>query len=64
MAKVTAATPTEERCITSYPVRSGMKGILYKTITGRDDPAGAVRQIDDELYRVCTVNLAKVVGLN
>jgi len=93
MAKVTAATPTEERCITSYPVRrgyapgvvyppeittvagaidihchahanqqdalalakyasrSGMKGILYKTITGRNDPAGAVREIDDELKR-------------
>ena len=93
MAKITAATPTEERCITSYPVRrgyapgvvyppeittvadaidihchahanqqdalalakyasqSGMKGILYKTITGRDDPAGAVREIDDELRR-------------
>ena len=64
MAKQTAATPTEERCITSYPVRSGMKGILYTTITGRDDPAGAVREIDDELYRVCIVNPAKVVGLN
>ncbi len=23
MAKVTAATPTEERCITSYPARRG-----------------------------------------
>jgi hypothetical protein len=93
MAKITAATPTEERCVTSYPVRrsyapgvvyppeittvadtidihchahanqqdalalakyasqSGMKGILYKTITGRSDPAGAVREIDDQLRR-------------
>ncbi len=93
MAKETAATPTAERCITSYPVRrsyapgvvyppeittvtdaidihchahanqqdalalakyasrSGMKGILYKTITGRDDPARAVREVDDELRR-------------
>ncbi len=64
MAKETAATPTEERCITPYPVRSGLKGILYKTITGRDDPAGAVREIDDELYQVSIVNPAKVVGLN
>ncbi len=41
-----------------------MKGILYRTITGRDDPAGAVREIDDELYQVSIVNPAKVVGLN
>ena len=93
MAKQTAATPTEERCITSYPVRrayapgviyppeittvvdaidihchahanqqdalslakyasrSGMKGILYKTIAGRNESAKAVRDIDDELRR-------------
>ena len=90
MAKVTAATPTEERCITSYPARrgyapgvvyppeittvkdaidihchahanqqdalalakyasrSGMKGILFKTITGAD-PAPTVHMINDEL---------------
>ena len=92
MAKVTAATPTEERCITSYPARrayapgvvyppeittvkdaidihchahanqqdalalakyasqSGMKGILYKTISGAE-PATAVGVIDEDLRR-------------
>ena len=92
MARVTAATPTEERCITSYPARrayapgvvyppeittvkdaidihchahanqqdalalakyasqSGMKGILYKTITGAE-PATTVGVIDEDLRR-------------
>lgn len=93
MARLTAATPTEERCVTSYPVRrgyapgvvyppevttvtgvidihchahanqqdalalakyasqSGMKGILFKTVTGRDNPAEVVRGVKDELDR-------------
>ncbi len=91
MARKTAATPTEERCVTSYPARrgfapgavfppeapnvedaidihchahggqqdalalakfasrSGMRGLLFKTITDWDHPAAAVAEIQEAL---------------
>jgi len=93
MARKTAATPTEDRCVTSYPVRrgfapgavfppqapnvegaidihchahggqqdalslakfastSGMRGLLFKTITDWNHPADAVAKIQDDLDR-------------
>ena len=45
------ANQQDALALAKYASRSGMKGILYKTIAGRDDPAGAVREIDDELRR-------------
>ena len=93
MARPTVATPTEERCLTSYPARrrynpgvvyppevatvsdvidihchaheqqqdalalakyasrSGMRGILFKTIVPRDRPAASVRAVQEELER-------------
>ena len=42
MAKTTAATPTEERCVTSYPARRGYApGVVYppeiSTVAGTID---------------------------
>ena len=93
MARTTAATPTEERCVTSYPARrgyapgvvyapeapgvenaidihchahggqqdalalakfasrSGMRGLLFKTITNWNRPALAVSEVREELER-------------
>ena len=39
--------------LAKHASRSGMRGILYKTIVGREQPTQAVQRVQDELERWC-----------
>jgi hypothetical protein len=39
--------------LAKHASKSGMRGILYKTIVGRDNPVAAVQRVQDELDRWC-----------